>query len=106
MNFDLHGRVALVTGASRGLGSAIAQTLAAQGARVVVNYARAHDQAGEVVRAIRDGGGEAVAVQADVLDATQVAHLVREVEDHFGPVEILVNNATGPQPDKPLEEYA
>ena len=92
MNFDLHGRVALITSASRGLGRAVARTLAAQGARVVVNYARAHDLAGEVVGAIRDGGGEAVAVQADVLDATQVAHLVREVEDHFGPVGVLVNN--------------
>lgn len=105
MNFDLHGRVALVTGASRGLGRAIAQTLAAQGARVVVNYARAHDLADEAVGAIRERGGEALAVQADVLDGAQVAHLVGEVEDHFGPVEILVNNATGPQPDKPLEAY-
>ena len=105
MNFDLHGRVALVTGASRGLGDAIAKTLAAQGARVVVNYAQAHDQAGEVVRAIRGQGGEALAVQAHVLDAAQVARLVREVEAHYGPVEILVNNATGPQPDKPLEDY-
>ena len=105
MNFDLHGRVALVTGASRGLGSAIAKTLAAQGARVVVNYARSQNLADEVVRTIREGGGEALAVQADVLEPTQVKRLVRETEDHFGPIKVLVNNATGPQPNKPLEDY-
>lgn len=105
MSFDLHGRVALVTGASRGLGSAIAKTLAAQGARVVVNYAHAHDMADGVVRAVREKGEEALAVQGDVPDGAQVGRLIGEVEDHFGPVEILVNNATGPQPDKPLEDY-
>ena len=105
MNFSLHGRVALVTGASRGLGSAISKTLAAQGARVVVNYARSQEAAAGVVEAIREGGGEAVAVQADVLDGGQVERLVEETEDHFGPVEILVNNATGPQPSRPLEAY-
>lgn len=102
MNFALHGRVALVTGASRGLGSAIARTLGAQGARVVVNYARSKTAAAEVVETIRAGGGEALAVQADVLDSGQVKHLIEETEAHFGPVEILVNNATGPQPSKPL----
>ena len=105
MNFDLHGRVALVTGASRGLGSAVAKTLAAQGARVVVNYARSQELADGVVEAIREGGGEARAVQADVLEPTQIKRLVRETEAHFGPIEILVNNATGPQPNKPLEDY-
>lgn len=105
MNFGLHGRVALVTGASRGLGSAIAKTLAAQGARVVVNYARSQEAAAGVVEAIREGGGEAVAVQADVLDAEQVKRLLESAETHFGPVEILVNNATGPQPNRPLEAY-
>ncbi len=105
MNFGLHGRIALVTGASRGLGSAIAKTLAAQGARVVVNYARSQEAAAGVVEAIREGGGEAVAVQADVLDAEQVKRLLKRAETHFGPVEILVNNATGPQPNKPLEAY-
>ncbi len=105
MNFSLHGRVALVTGAARGLGSAIAKTLAAQGARVVVNDVRSQEAAAGVVEAIRKGGGEAVAVQADVLDGGQVEHLVEEAKNHFGPVEILVNNATGPQPSRPLEAY-
>lgn len=105
MNFNLHGRVALVTGASRGLGSAIAKTLAAQGARVVVNYARSQEGATRVVEVIREGGGEALAVQADVLDGGQVKRLVEETEDHFGPVEILVNNAVGPQPNRPLEVF-
>lgn len=105
MNFDLHGRVALVTGASRGLGSAIAKVLAAQGARVVVNYARSQELADGVVEAIRENGGEALAVQADVLEPTQIERLVKETEAHFGNIEILVNNATGPQPNKPLEAY-
>ncbi len=105
MNFNLHGRVALVTGASRGLGSAIAKTLAAQGARVVVNYARSQELADGVVATICEAGGEALAVRADVLEPTQIKRLVSETEAHFGPVEILVNNATGPQPNKPLEAY-
>ena len=103
--FTLHGRVALVTGASRGLGAAISKTLAAQGARVVVNYARSHELADGVVEAIRKGGGEALAVQADVLEPIQIESMVREIEKHFGSVEVLVNNATGPQPNKQLEDY-
>ena len=105
MSFELRGRVALVTGASRGLGSAVAKVLAAQGAKVVVNYARSQNLADGVVTEIRAGGGEALAVRANVLESAQVKHLVRETEAHFGPVEILINNATGPQPNKPLEDY-
>lgn len=86
-------RVALVTGASRGLGRAIALRLASTGHRVVVNYARAEAAAAEVVARIRDQGGQAVAVGADVSDEDQVAALFEATVEAFGPVEVLVNNA-------------
>lgn len=89
----MSGRVALVTGASRGIGRAIAETLAAGGHRVAVNFLRAGDEAGVVVEAIRGAGGEAVAVGADVGTDTGVAELFAAVEESFGPVEVLVNNA-------------
>jgi 3-oxoacyl-[acyl-carrier protein] reductase len=104
MVHDLSKRVALVTGASRGLGAAIARRLAAAGARVAVNYFAGRDGAGRVVEDIRRGGGEAEAFQADVRDEREVARLVDEVQARFGPIEVLVLNATGPQPHVTLEE--
>jgi len=89
---SLAGRVALVTGSSRGIGEAIALELAAAGAAVVVN-SRSRERAEPVARAIESGGGRAIAVAADVCDATQVAALVRAAVDELGGVDILVNNA-------------
>lgn len=87
------GRVALVTGASRGLGRAMALRLAASGHQVAVNYAFNAAAAEEVVEKIRSDGGEAVAVGADVSHGDQVAELFSAVERALGPVTILVNNA-------------
>lgn len=89
----LADKVAIVTGAGRGIGKAVALTLAAQGAKVVVNYSRSVDAAQEVVNHIAGFGGEAIAVQADVADSTQVDRLLTETKEKFGRVDILVNNA-------------
>jgi 3-oxoacyl-[acyl-carrier protein] reductase len=89
----LDERVALVTGASRGIGRAIALELAQRGAKVAVNYNRSGDAAAEVVDAIAADGGEAIALQADVSDFDAASNLVKETVSHFGQIDILVNNA-------------
>jgi 3-oxoacyl-[acyl-carrier protein] reductase len=86
-------RTALVTGASRGIGRAIALELARRGHRVAVNYARQASSASEVVAEIVAAGGEAMAIGADVADAGSVAAMFDEVSERLGPVQILVNNA-------------
>ena len=90
---DMTGRVAIVTGASRGIGAATAAKLASLGARVVVNYRADAQGAEEIVRQIRSTGGQAEAVQADVRLAADVDALVRQVVGAYGRVDILVNNA-------------
>lgn len=90
---DLTDKVALVTGASRGIGRGIAETLAAQGASVVVNYNSSEDAANEVVQSIRAHGGQAIAVQGDVRDPGDAKQLVKATRDEFGRLDILVNNA-------------
>ncbi len=87
------GRVAIVTGAARGIGAAVAKRLAADGVAVVVNYASSAAEAERVVADIAAAGGRAIAVQADVADPTQVAALFDAAETAFGGVDILVNNA-------------
>jgi 3-oxoacyl-[acyl-carrier protein] reductase len=90
---QIAGQVALVTGASRGIGRAIALALAAEGARVVVNYASSQDAADGVVAEIVAGGGEAIAVKADVSVEAEVEAMVARAMEGFGRIDVLVNNA-------------
>lgn len=103
MEKKLAGKVALVTGASRGIGQKIAQELALQGARVVVNYASSSGRAEEVVSEIRENGGEALAIQADVSKVGEVERLFEKTLEAFGRIDILVNNA-GVMITKPIAE--
>lgn len=93
ITIDLSGKVALVTGASSGIGAAVARLLAQAGAKVAVNYNRSRQQAEEVVLKIRETGGDARAFQADVTDVKQIDALIQAVEASYGTVDILVNNA-------------
>lgn len=90
---SLSGKIAIVTGASRGIGRAIAERLATEGASVVINYAHGADKAEEVVSAVIALGGQALAVQADLSKVVDVRRLFQETVDHFGNLDILVNNA-------------
>lgn len=90
---NLQGKVALVTGASRGIGRAIAVKLGERGADVAVNYVSREDAASEVCEALRDMGVRAVAVAADVASEEQVAAMMATIHETLGPVDILVNNA-------------
>ena len=89
----LTNKVAVVTGASKGIGAAIATYFAAEGAKVAVNYASSKDDADKVVKAIIDNGGTAISVQADVSIEADVRRLFDETENAFGTLDILVNNA-------------
>jgi 3-oxoacyl-[acyl-carrier protein] reductase len=89
----LEGKVAIVTGSSRGIGKAIAERFAAEGASVTVNWVGSEREAEAVVGAIKKGGGDALSVRADVSSSTDVRNLVNATVDHFGRVDILVNNA-------------
>ena len=96
MEKPLTGKVALVTGGSRGIGAATASVLAARGFRVVVNYHASAPEAEEVVAAISAAGGEAVAIQADVTAPDDVAGMVGKIEPRWGGVDVLVHNALIP----------
>ncbi|BAZ48585.1 short-chain dehydrogenase/reductase SDR [Nostoc sp. NIES-4103] len=90
---SLAGKVAIVTGASRGIGRAIAERLARDGASVVVNYANSSAKAKEVIAGIEAQGGQALAIQADISKVDDIRHLFKATVDHFGHLDILVNNA-------------
>ena len=90
---NLSGKVAIVTGASKGIGAGVAKSLAAAGAAVVVNYASSRDGAERVVADIKAKGGKAIAVKGDVAKAADVSHLFEETKKAFGRLDILVNNA-------------
>ena len=98
MTKSLQNRVALVTGASRGLGAAIARGLAEKGAKVAVNYFSNRERAEALCAEICAAGGVAEPFGADVRDEAAVARLTAEVESRLGPIDVLVLNATGPQP--------
>ena len=89
----LADQVAIVTGASKGIGAEIARQLAAEGANVVVNYASSKEGADRVVDEIAKGGGKAIAVQADVAKKNDIERLFAETKNAFGRLDILVNNA-------------
>lgn len=93
MTKSLSGKVAIVTGASRGIGREIAERLAENGAKVVVNYASSPAKAEEVVSAIKQSGGEARAIQADVRQVAAIERLFGETIEVYGGIDILVNNA-------------
>jgi 3-oxoacyl-[acyl-carrier protein] reductase len=90
---NLNGKIAIVTGASRGIGAAIAGRLARDGATVIINYAGKAAEAEEQVRKIEAAGGRAISTQADVSDASAVARMFDSAQASFGGVDILVNNA-------------
>lgn len=90
---DLEGKVAIITGASRGIGSAIAKQLADLGIKVVVNYSSSPEKAQEVVDYIIEKGGEAIAIQADIRNIAEIEKLFSETIQNFGKLDILINNA-------------
>ncbi len=98
------GRVALVTGASSGIGAATARLLAERGMRVVVNYLRNTSAAEEVVAGILAAGGQAMAVQADVRQAAAVESMIERVEAAWGGIDVLVHNALTPYVIKPFQD--
>src|SRR5450432_1139663 len=90
---SLQGKVALITGSSKGIGAAIALRLAQDGASVVINYASSAAPAEALVKRIEAEGGKAIAVQADVSNPAEIAKLLSATTEAFGPLDILVNNA-------------
>jgi 3-oxoacyl-[acyl-carrier protein] reductase len=105
-NVPQDGRVALITGASRGIGAAVARLLASRGMRVVVNYRSSRGEADDLVESIRSLGGRAMAAQADVRDGPAVLGMVEQIRAAMGEVEILVHNALIPYAIKSFDEIS
>src|SRR5579863_9267112 len=93
MTKKLEGKVALVTGGSRGIGAAIAKRLAAEGASVAITYSKGADAAASIVEVIERSGGKAISIQADAADADAVRNAVERTVTTFGRLDVLVNNA-------------
>src|SRR5246127_4108943 len=93
MNRKLEGKIALITGGSRGIGAAIAKRLATDGANVAITYAKGADAAASVVKEIERDGGKAIAIQADATDAKAVKAAVEKTVEKFGGLDVVVNNA-------------
>src|SRR6266436_8121968 len=101
-----NGKIAIITGSSRGIGRAVAERLAADGASVVVNYNRSADEARDVVLAIEARGGKAIAIQADVRVVADIRRLFSETIAKFGGIDIVVNNAGPGGGPKPIAEIS
>lgn len=91
---DLNNKVALVTGGGTGIGKAVSLELSKRGAHVVVNYSRSEDEANETVKTILNQGGQAIAIQANVSKDQEVRSMVDSIIQHFGTIDLLVNNAS------------
>lgn len=103
--YPLEGKIALVTGGSRGLGKHICRIQGQFGAKVIVNYANDQLMAEETVKEVTSVGGQAMAIRADVTNEENVYRLIEDIQKAYGgTVDILVNNATGPQPELSIEE--
>ena len=103
--FNLSGRVALVTGSSRGLGLEMAMALGRAGAKVALNYHNSEATAEKALAKYKDAGLQGAMFRADVIDEESVGNLYEEIRSELGPVDILIPNATCDQPHKPIEEY-
>jgi 3-oxoacyl-[acyl-carrier protein] reductase len=89
----LNNKVVLVTGASRGIGAAVAKKIAGEGAKVIINYAGNKEEADQTVQVIKDAGGDAIALKADVSKASEVTALFDAAIAHYGKIDVLINNA-------------